>query len=284
MSSNIKAKENIIPVIAITTPNQTLAQQTTEQPKMDRTYSVIFESAIKATPLLGCSNFSVWKTQILSVFEILGIKEVFIDGSAALSKESDLLVRTLIKNKLEPEVISRVINHMNTDSALLIWKSIINNFASTQAANKEPIWSIFSNITYGKSNIDGFITRMKALLEQMHELELLWTTITTINHCGKPIEPYMVLDHLQNHADNVASAAAVATPQIALLTEESRKCKVGAHNPRAFHPESNCYKLYPHLQPRYSSRSQQGNRSEVNVSSFHSSLDSPFPNFILDSG
>ncbi|KNZ46126.1 hypothetical protein VP01_752g1 [Puccinia sorghi] len=62
-----------------------------------------------------------------------------------------------------------------------------------------------------------------------------------------------------------------------LLTEESRKCKKGWHNPKAAHPKATCWFLYPHLRP-------VDNSSEVSVSSFHSTISKFTSNFILDSG
>ncbi|POW03242.1 hypothetical protein PSHT_11791 [Puccinia striiformis] len=88
MSSNTN-NDTKLPFPKNTNPdNQTLNPKTTERSQMDRAQSIIFETLVKATPLLCDNNFSMWKSKILSIVEFLGVKEVFVDGNGTLSSDT----------------------------------------------------------------------------------------------------------------------------------------------------------------------------------------------------
>lgn len=70
---------------------------------------------------------------------------------------------------------------------------------------------------------------------------------------------------------------------IALLTNNSRKCKKNAHNPLSGHSESNCWTLHPECRPAHLPKTG-GSCTEATVSSFHTSLTQSSSQFILDSG
>ncbi|KAI7941573.1 hypothetical protein MJO29_013647 [Puccinia striiformis f. sp. tritici] len=114
----------------------------------------------------------------------------------------------------------------------------------------------------------------------------LTTITTTIKHCGSPLTPNLVIHHLKLYANNLASSSSAPKSQIALFSDESRKCKTGTHNPRSTHPESECWKVYPHKNPHLQQNNpeNQASRSETTVSSFISSQSFPSSSFILDSG
>ncbi|KAI9619821.1 hypothetical protein KEM48_008434 [Puccinia striiformis f. sp. tritici PST-130] len=180
--------------------------KTTESSQMDRTNSVIFETLIKATLLLTDNNFSMWKSKILTIFEYLSLEKVH----------------------------DRVVNPSNEEDTLIIWQAIINEFASSKAANQERIWNEFSNMPFNDTEVLGFITRLRSMLIKMHEVGIvippnilsyeilnkfpptteLTTIATTIQHCGSAITPTHVLYHLKLYADNLASTAKVAKSQV----------------------------------------------------------------------
>ncbi|KAI9616635.1 hypothetical protein H4Q26_011035, partial [Puccinia striiformis f. sp. tritici PST-130] len=56
------------------------------------TNSVIFETIIKATPLVTHDNFSAWKKKILTIFQYLSVKKVFVKGEGKLSEEAELVI------------------------------------------------------------------------------------------------------------------------------------------------------------------------------------------------
>ncbi|KNE94137.1 hypothetical protein PSTG_12567 [Puccinia striiformis f. sp. tritici PST-78] len=200
--------------------------KTTESSQMDRTNSVIFETLIKATLLLTDNNFSMWKSKILTIFE-------YLSGEGELSTEIELVLRMLLLAKLE-KVHDRVVNPSNEEDTLIIWQAIINEFASSEAANQERIWNEFSNMPFNDTEVLGFITRLRSMLIKMHEVGIvippnilsyeilnkfpptteLTTIATTIQHCGSAITPTHVLYHLKLYADNLASTAKVAKSQV----------------------------------------------------------------------
>ncbi|KAI9611093.1 hypothetical protein H4Q26_008942 [Puccinia striiformis f. sp. tritici PST-130] len=147
--------------------------KTTESSQMDRTNSVIFETLIKATLLLTDNNFSMWKSKILTIFEYLSVKKnVFTKGEGELSTEIELVLRMLLLAKLE-KVHDRVVNPSNEEDTLIIWQAIINEFASSEAANQERIWNEFSNMPFNDTEVLGFITRLRSMLIKMHEVGIV---------------------------------------------------------------------------------------------------------------
>ncbi|KNZ60637.1 hypothetical protein VP01_15267g1, partial [Puccinia sorghi] len=112
-----------------------------------------------------------------------------------------------------------------------------------------------------------------------------------ITHSDKEITAELFLNHLRLYANLYANNQQVLanlggsskSTSVALLTDDSKKCKKGWHNPRATgHTLPNCWFLYPHLRPAQDS--EKGKKNEAIVRSFHSSLSKSSANFILDSG
>ncbi|KAI7958482.1 hypothetical protein MJO29_006699 [Puccinia striiformis f. sp. tritici] len=258
-----------------------------ESPQMDSLTSSIVQSCIKALPLLTIDNFSAWKSQILTIFEMLEVKDVFTLGKGVLSKKTELLIRGMILTKLDRLTISSVVNHSNNDDVLKIWASIIHEFASTDAANKQRIWASFSYMQFNDSDIPGFINQVKSFLEKMHEVGIVVDTEivaleivkkfpnttemtvikTSLEHSGVLMTPAVVLEHLKRHSNNVASSSLANQSQVSLFTDASGRCKHKAHNTLANHPEARCWKLYPHLRPAFPPRPSGNSGSSAHMTS-----------------
>ncbi|KNZ50476.1 hypothetical protein VP01_4403g4 [Puccinia sorghi] len=187
---------------------------------------------------------------------------------------------------MDATVHANVITHVNKDDALLIWKSINEYFASQHAANCARVWNHFSYLAFDNSDILSFITKTKAAIEKLHEVgvnrdpvilayEIIeklpktpeFTSISTaITHSGSTITPDLLLDHLRLHANQLAietsAQSSSSQKQVSLFTDASKKCKYKAHNTLANHPESCCWKLYPHLQPDYLENSKAKHQAE----------------------
>ncbi|KAI7962055.1 hypothetical protein MJO28_000149 [Puccinia striiformis f. sp. tritici] len=167
----------------LTKPN-TGETRTPDIPQMDGLTNTIVQSCIKSLPLLTQDNFSSWKSQILTIFEMLDIKDVFTIGKGVLTKKTELLMRGMILTKLAATTYASVVNHGNSDDVLKIWASIIHEFASTDEANRRRIWNTFSYLPFNESDIPGFMNEVKSFLEKMHEVGI--TVDSDINTLAYP--------------------------------------------------------------------------------------------------
>ncbi|EFP83825.1 uncharacterized protein PGTG_09538 [Puccinia graminis f. sp. tritici CRL 75-36-700-3] len=233
---------------------------------------MILKTAIKAIPLLTQDNYTMWNNRVLNFLELQKLKDTFLqEDEDKLSTDDELHARTILTSKLDPSVHSNVINHENQNNAIKIWKSIVQHFASPQAANRARVWNQFSLLPFDNTNVARFITQIKTSIEKIHEVGIKIDTdvigyeilkklpksielnglSTAITHSGSDMTPDLVLDHLRVYANNQDINAATQTGpvpiQVALFTDSSRRCKTGAHNTMATHPQSRCYMLYPHL-------------------------------------
>ncbi|KNZ46606.1 hypothetical protein VP01_7127g1 [Puccinia sorghi] len=156
--------------------------------------------------------------------------------------------------------------------------------------------------------VQGFITKTKAAIKQLHEVGLSrdpdilaykiikklpktpeFTGISTaITHSGSTITPDLVLNHLRLYANQLVieteAQSSSTQKHVSLFTDASKKCKYKAHNTLANHPESQCWKLYPHLRPNYSENTKNKDQAEHSVSSFFSTQCTHLSSFILDLG
>ncbi|KAA1115229.1 hypothetical protein PGT21_033832 [Puccinia graminis f. sp. tritici] len=128
-----------------TNTNQASTTQTTDsKPDMDKINAMILKTAIEAIPLLTQDNYSMWSSRMMNFFELQKIKDTFIkEDTENLTGEDELQARTILISKLDPSIHSNVINHENNSNAIMIWKSIVHHFASTQAANQARVWNQF---------------------------------------------------------------------------------------------------------------------------------------------
>ncbi|KNZ48466.1 hypothetical protein VP01_5651g2 [Puccinia sorghi] len=243
--------------------NQTIKPLMTTEPSgtMEKLDLIYLKLAINAVPVLNQDNYSMWHTCILNYFYMLRIKDVFIKGEGKLSEDQERSVRTILTAKLDAAVHANVINHSKNNDTVLIWKAIVNYFASQHAANRAQVWNHFSYISFNNSDVNGFITNVKSSIEQLHEVginrdvdiiayEIIkklpktpeFNSISTaITHSRAAITPELVLDHLRLYANQQAiegSSNSSRHQQITLFTDTSKKCKPNAHNTLANHPES----------------------------------------------
>ncbi|KNZ45257.1 hypothetical protein VP01_8329g1 [Puccinia sorghi] len=120
-----------------TKSDQTINKKlTTDSETMEKIDLVYLKLAINEVPVLTQDNFSICHTRILNYFDILRIKDYFLEGKGTISKDNAWNVRTILTAKIDAAVHANVITHINKDDALLIWKAIIKFFASQHAANQ----------------------------------------------------------------------------------------------------------------------------------------------------
>ncbi|KNZ54403.1 hypothetical protein VP01_2957g1 [Puccinia sorghi] len=284
-------------------PDNTLATAAQTASEMDKINTTILKTAIEAIPLLTNDNYTLWKNRVENVLDLQDLRTALTSSTGVLSSTEDIQLRTIITSKLESSIHANVITHDNEKSAKKIWKSISEYFASSQASNRARVFNAVLHVQFNPNDVQDFITQVKTSISRLHEvgidlpkdiiayliLHKLPASMTNISqqitHSDKPITAELVLDHLRLYANDQQSLANSGTfsktASVSLLTDESKKCKKGWHNPRATgHTLPNCWFLYPHLRPD----SEKGRKGEASVSSFHSSLTKLSANFILDSG
>ncbi|KNZ45714.1 hypothetical protein VP01_7871g1, partial [Puccinia sorghi] len=184
--------------------NQTIKPLMTTEPSgtMENLNLIYLKLAIDGVPVLTQDNYSMWHTHILNYFNMLRIKDVFIKGEGKLSEDQEHSVRTILTVKLDAAVHVNVINHSNNNDAVLIWKAIVDYFASQHAANRARVWNNFSYLSFNNSDVNGFITNVKSSIEQLHEVGINIDTpefngiSTAITHSGAAITPELALQTL----------------------------------------------------------------------------------------
>lgn len=272
---------------------------------MEKINTTILKTAIEAIPLLTQDNYTLWKNRVENMLDLQELLEPLTSPTGTLSATEDVQLRTILTSKLESSIHANVITHDNEKSAKKIWSSILDYFASSQASNRARVFNAVLHIQFDPNDVLGFITQVKAALSRLHEvgidlpkdiiayliLHKLPSTMSNISqqitHSDKQISADLVLDHLRLFANDqqilANTGGSSKTASVSLLTDDSKKCKKGWHNPRATgHTLPNCWFLYPHLRP--GQEGEKGKRGESSVSSFHSSLSKSSANFILDSG
>ncbi|KNZ62370.1 hypothetical protein VP01_127g8 [Puccinia sorghi] len=232
---------------------------------MDKLNSVLYKTAIESIPLLTQENYSMWRSRVINLLDLLKIKDTVLTAERKLTTSEELILRTVLAAKIDATVHSNVINHTNKEDAR--------------------VWNNFSLLAYDDSDVNGFITRTRAAIEKMHEVGInidtdvvgyeiikkfpktpeLNSISSAITHSGQEMTPDLVLDHLRLHANKQSiSGSQNVGQQVSLFTDaNSTKCKPNAHNTRAPHPQHRCWMLYPHLRPTTSGNSARAEHSRT---------------------
>ncbi|KNZ63614.1 hypothetical protein VP01_111g1 [Puccinia sorghi] len=148
-------------------PATTLANQkpltTTEVSRgMDKVNSTVLKTSIEGIPLLTNNNYTIWRIRALNLFDLIGLKDQLVkDKNAVLPAEDNKLLKSILVAKLDSLVQTNIINAENKNSAILIWKSITQFFASNQSSNKARVFQSFLRTPYTPNDITGFIKTMK---------------------------------------------------------------------------------------------------------------------------
>ncbi|KNZ59546.1 uncharacterized protein VP01_1707g5 [Puccinia sorghi] len=216
-------------------------------------------------------NYTHWRRRVYNFLDVVKLKVSLTADTGSLSEEENDFLKAIIVAKLESTVQANVVDSSNEDNARLIWKAIIKFFASNQASNKARVFQSFLRAPYTPNDIPGFITKMKNYQSQL--IEVGWTfaddaighmvihklpndmndIVNQITHSDKEPTIDVVFEHLRVHEHNIevrTSGSGTKSNPISLFTEEDRKCRRTAHNPRATgHTEATCWMLHPHLRP-----------------------------------
>ncbi|KNZ64129.1 hypothetical protein VP01_1063g2 [Puccinia sorghi] len=262
----------------------TVMSKSTEDP-MEKMNSMLYKTAIKSIPLLTQENYSMWHSRVINLLDLPKIKDAVVNQKTTLSSSEELILQTVLAAKLVATIHSNFVNHSNRENGIKIWNTI-NDFASTQSANQARVWNNLSLLSYNDTDVDGFITKVRASIEKMHkvginididvvgykiiqkfpktpELNLISSAIT---HSGKEMTPDLVLDHLRLHANKQSISTGSSD--------------TGGTPPHLAHQ---CWMLYPNLRPTNlgNLNCEKNNQTEQSISSFHTSLSYPSMHFLL---
>ncbi|KNZ49865.1 uncharacterized protein VP01_4738g2 [Puccinia sorghi] len=239
---------------------------------MDKIQLSVLKTVIEGIPLLSMENYTHWRRRVFNFLDVVKLKNSLTTEEGKLSDEENDFLKAIIVAKLESTVQVNVVDSINEDKARLIfWKAIVKFFASNQASNKARVFQSFLRAPYTPNDIPGFITAMKNFQSQL--IEVGWTfsddaighmvlhkfpsdmnyIVNQITHSDKEPTIDMVFEHLRVHEHNLevrtTGSGSKANP-ISLFTEEDKKCRRTAHNPKATgHTEATCWMLHPHLHP-----------------------------------
>jgi hypothetical protein len=137
---------------------------------MDAINPTILKMTIEAIPVLTEENFSTWKTRIIALFKLGGLKEQIINGEPALDNNDNTILCAIIMAKLSTTTHKNVVNSSNKEDALLLWKSILKRFISNEPSNCAQVYNFFASITFDPSDIEKFITKVRSTLVRMEDV------------------------------------------------------------------------------------------------------------------
>lgn len=246
--------------------DNTLTTATTPASEMDKINTNILKTAIEAIPLLTNDNYTLWKNRAKNMLDMQELWVPLTSPTGVLSSTEDVQLRTILTSKLESSIHANFITHDNEKSAQKIWKSISEYFTSSQASNRAGVFNAVLHIQFNPNDVQHFITQVKTSISCLHEVSIdlpkdiiaylilhkLPPSMTNISqqmtHSDKPITVELVLNHLRLYANNQQSLANSGvfskSASVSLLTDDSKKCKKGWHNPRATgHTLPNCWFL-----------------------------------------
>ncbi|KNZ56661.1 hypothetical protein VP01_2351g3, partial [Puccinia sorghi] len=231
---------------------------------MDKINTTILKMVIKAIPLLTQDNYTLWKNRVENMLDWQELLTPLTSPTGVLSPSEDVQLRTILTSKLESVI------HANPQLAL-------ESSMPSCTFNSTPTTFKTSSL---RLNIIAYLI--------LHKFPPTMINISQqITHSDKPITADLVLDHLCLYANDqqILAKSAVSSKfvSVSLLTNDSKKCKKGLHNPQStVHTLTNCWFLYPHLRPRQDG--DKGKKSKQSVSSFHSSSSKLSASFVLDPG
>ncbi|KNZ47438.1 hypothetical protein VP01_6395g2 [Puccinia sorghi] len=198
--------------------------------KMDKLEQTILKKVIEAITLLTIDSFSLWKNQIENIFDLQELYNSLTSKKAKITKSQAVQLRTILTSKLDSSIRANLIDHNNEKDTRAIWKSISNYYyASSQASNLDISEDI---VTY------LILNKLPSALDDVSK---------RIAHPEKGRNPELALEQLwvyYNDQQAMGGGSGSKDDPIALLTNNSRKCKENAHNPLFGHSESNCWMLW----------------------------------------
>lgn len=245
----------------------------------DLLQQTILKTAIESIPLLTLDNFSLWRTRIENMLDIQGLQDDLFSDTGTLSETNNIYLRSIITSKLDASVHANIITVENKKEAKLIWKSILNFFASSEASNRSRVFDCLQNLTFNPKDGLGFITSAKVAIRRLHKVGIdlpqdilaymlihklppsMSNIKDQITHNRDSINPERVLDHVRIYLNNqkpkedlnLLPSALISTGR-SMDSSSLPKCSGGKHNPNNYHSAANFWALHPELKEEYLKR------------------------------
>ncbi|KNZ55078.1 hypothetical protein VP01_2770g1 [Puccinia sorghi] len=171
-----------------TKSDQTIDKKlTTDSGTMEKIDLIYLKLAINAVPVLTQEIFSIWHTRILNYFDILRIKDYFLEGKGTISEDDAQNVQTILTAKVDAAVHANVI----TLTKMMCYSSG-NAKSAIEKLHEVGI------------NCDVDIIAYK-IMKKLPKTPVEYNGISTaITHSGSTVTPELVLDHLRLHANQQA--------------------------------------------------------------------------------
>lgn len=240
----------------------------------------MLKTALETIPLLGEENYGIWRDKMDAILDFRGCAAAINDETSVLDATVNNELKLLIISKLDSSSHENIVTAENQNSAKLLWKAIIQKFASLQASNRARVFNSFLYLTFNPDDIVEFITRVKVSLKKMAEVGIkLPDDIVAylilfkfpasmddfkrqIMHSDKELSVDYVLNHLTQLNNKSLAQSSVASSKskgdIALFGSKSKgsepkRCVNGYHHPGQDknHSSADCWHLHPDSAPEW---------------------------------
>ncbi|KNZ50711.1 hypothetical protein VP01_4277g3 [Puccinia sorghi] len=175
-------------------------------------FFVFFFLFWSSIPISNEENVSTWRTRIMGLFKLGGVKEQINSGEPALEESNNTILCAIIIAKLSPAT------HSNVSSNIQL---ILENSLRYVGINMPLSYNLLNRLPSSMKNIKQTITHSKN---------------------SDDIKPKILLDHLEIHLNELKVAATShKLDSVTMFTESDKKCSPGKHSPRADHPGEKCW-------------------------------------------
>lgn len=103
----------------------------------------MLKTALDTIPRLSKDNYGVWKDKMDAILDVRGCAKALNDEVSTLESDVNDEIKLLIISRLESSTHNNIVNPSNKNSAKLLWKAIIEKYASSQASNRARIFNDF---------------------------------------------------------------------------------------------------------------------------------------------
>lgn len=252
-------------------------------------------------PVLTEENFSTWLMSIEAYFTMKDLDGI-LDGSERSPADPNLLasynkrckqIAGMLILKLSDRNRELLVNNENKKDPALLWSSINNHYASTEARNQARVFTKLFSLKCSDDDLGSFISSAKKILNELSAIGvktddsliaffLLYLLPDSMSHVkdlvihgasitNTKLTVDAVLKHLQNTiSDKKISGSSVVPSALSVKQSTPRDwpiCSNGVHNTQTAHTEANCWQLHPETKAITSHRGKKSANSATSSQS-----------------